>query len=379
MKKKLVCGLIAITGLTASAQETGVKQYGFWDNWFVQIQGGASYTFSENQNDADFTDLITPHAAISVGKYFSPQTGIRLQAGGWESKSYLWQKRTTYKYNYFQTNLDGILNLTNTFLPYKENRAFNLNAIMGVAYVHGFKKSAYGVKTDDYFVPRAGIQADLRMSNAVSLNLEVVGNLLHDNFNGIAIYKKYDATVNALVGLTYRFPQRGFKIISDGDPNQLKVLNDKLNERQSQIQSQQGEIGNYKRTIADLQNQLAQKPQKEVVNNVSKETVLNAVVVFRLGSAALEQNQEINIYNAAKYLKENPDVKVIVTGYADKSTGTAAINQELSAKRAQAVADILTNKYAISADRIKTEAGGDKIQPFETNEWNRVVVFTTDK
>ena len=78
-------------------------------------------------------------------------------------------------------------------------------------------------------------------------------------------------------------------------------------------------------------------------------------------------------------MKENPGVKVTVTGYADKSTGNATINQKLSEKRAKAVADILTSKYGISSSRITTEASGDKVQPFEINEWNRVVIFTADK
>lgn len=379
MKKFLFLGLVSILALTASAQEQGIKQYGFWDNWFLQLQGGGSFTFSENQQNTKVTNLITPHVAFSVGKYLSPEAGVRLQVAGWQSKSYLWQDGKTYKYNYLQTNLDGLLNLTNVFLGYKENRVFNFSGILGVGYIHGYQKSAYGIKADDYFVPRGGFQADFRVSPVVSLNLEVVGNLIPDNFNGIAIYKKYDATVNALAGITFHLPQRGFKVITAADPNELKMLNDRLNDKQRQLQDQQNELDRDRGTIADLQRQLAQKPKKELINNVSQETVLNAVVVFRLGSAALEQNQEINIYNAAKYLKENPDVKVTVTGYADKSTGNATINQKLSEKRAEAVADILTNKYGISANRIKTEASGDKVQPFETDEWNRVVIFTADK
>ncbi len=379
MKKILSLGFAVILGLTASAQEKGVKQNGFWDNWFFQIQGGGSLTFSENMRDADLTDLITPHAAISFGKHFSPQAGARLQVGGWEAKSYLPKPDKTYSIDYVQANLDGLFNLTNILCSYKENRSFNLYGILGIGYLHGSKNSAYNVKTANDLVPRAGFQADFRTSESVSINLEVVGNLLPDDFNGRVIEKKYDGTLNALVGLTYRFPQRGFKVITAADPNEIKSLNDRLNERQSQLQAKQSELDACKKQVADLQNQLAQKPKKEIINNLSTQTVLNAVVVFRLGSAALEQNQEINIYNAAKYLKENPEVKVIVTGYADKSTGNATINQKLSVQRAQAVADILSSKYGISSSRIKTEASGDKVQPFETNEWNRVVIFTADK
>lgn len=97
---------------------------------------------------------------------------------------------------------------------------------------------------------------------------------------------------------------------------------------------------------------------------------MNAVVVFRIGSAKLEQNQDINIFNAARYLKDNPQVNVIVTGYADKSTGTPAINQRLSEQRAEAVAKVLIEKYGIAASRITKKASGDKEQLFPTDQWN---------
>lgn len=374
MKKIMLMGAALCLALSGFAQEKAIPNYGFWDNWFIQGQIGGSYSFSENHVKADFGDRLSPHVAVSVGKHFSPIAGARVQVGGWEAKGY---RRVAngiddYKFNYIQTNLDGLLNLTNLFTTYEGDKFFNLYGIMGIGYVHNFGDSDKGVPTQNSIVPRVGFQADFRLNEDLSVNLEAVGNLMPDKFNGVVYGRKYDATANVLVGLTYRFNKGGFKLVDVADPTLIASLNDQINQQRSQLSNKDGEINR-------LKSQLSQQPEVvEVVKEVEQDTevLMNAVVVFRLGSAKLEQNQEINIYNAAKYLQDNPSVNVLLTGYADKATGTPVINQRLSEQRAKAVADILTNKYGIAASRISQKGDGSNEQPFEVNDWNRVVTFT---
>ena len=38
------------------------------------------------------------------------------------------------------------------------------------------------------------------------------------------------------------------------------------------------------------------------------------------------------------------------------------------------VADELINRYGISADRLNVDSKGSEVQPFTTNDWNRVVI-----
>lgn len=378
MKKVLLTiAAVAISAAPALAQEKAIVPSKFGDNWFLQLQGGASYTISEYQKDASFGDLVTPYAAVSLGKYFSPKTGARLQVGGWESKNYYKLNNTdgTYKSKYFQINADGLLNLTNLVLPYKEDRVFNLIGFAGLGYVHVFKDSENGIHTVNSIVPRAGLQADFRVSEIASINLEVAGNLMRDDFNGREQGSHYDGTVNALLGVSFKLSKGGFKIVDAADPAELQRLNNQIND-------QRASLGNKDSEISRLKTELANKPEPQVIVQETKEikeqteVLMNAVVVFRIGSAKLEQNQDINIFNAARYLKDNPNVNVVVTGYADKSTGTAAINQRLSEQRAEAVAKVLIDKYDIAPSRITTKASGDKEQLFPTDQWNRVVVFT---
>lgn len=378
MKKILTLVASALFAVSGFAQEKAIKNYGFWDNWFIQGQVGGSYTFSEGHNKTNFTSLVTPHIAISAGKYFSPIAGARIQVGGWQSKSknygLLNNDKKTYDYSYFQANLDGMLNLTNLFSTYTGDKFFNLYGIMGLGYVHNFGDSEKGVSTQNSIVPRLGLQADFRLNDDLSLNLEAIGNLMNDEFNGRTGGTKYDATTNLLLGLTYRFNKSGFELVDVVDPYQLASLNDQINQQKSDLAAKDRQINQYKSEIERLANRPA--VVEEVVTTGETEVLMNAVVVFRLGSAKLEQNQDINIYNAAKYLQQNPGLNITLTGYADKATGTPAINQRLSQQRAQAVADILINKYGIAKNRITVEAAGDKEQPFEIDAWNRVVIFT---
>ena len=64
-----------------------------------------------------------------------------------------------------------------------------------------------------------------------------------------------------------------------------------------------------------------------------------STVRFTINSAKISNEEMVNVYNTAEYLKANPDVKVLIKGYADKDTGTAAQ------------------------------------QPYDVNNWNRIVIF----
>jgi outer membrane protein OmpA-like peptidoglycan-associated protein len=74
-------------------------------------------------------------------------------------------------------------------------------------------------------------------------------------------------------------------------------------------------------------------------------------------------------------MNENPNENVDVIGYADKATGTEDYNQKLSEKRAQNVKDILVNKFGVSESRLTAKGLGSSEQPYDSNNWNRVVIF----
>ena len=66
-----------------------------------------------------------------------------------------------------------------------------------------------------------------------------------------------------------------------------------------------------------------------------------------------------------KFLKENPDAKVEISGHTDNS-GTDEYNQNLSAKRAQAVVEYLISE-GCKKEFLKSKGYGES-KPINTNE-----------
>ncbi len=73
-------------------------------------------------------------------------------------------------------------------------------------------------------------------------------------------------------------------------------------------------------------------------------------VFFATGDSNLDAEAQKTLKSAAEFLKAHPDAKVALSGFVD-STGSAAVNEELAKKRAQAVRDAL-QADGVAADRI---------------------------
>ncbi len=84
---------------------------------------------------------------------------------------------------------------------------------------------------------------------------------------------------------------------------------------------------------------------------------LSGAVLFTSGKSELLPAAQIKLNDVAKALiDQDPDSTMVVEGHTD-SQGTAASNQELSEKRAQAVRDYLVSR-GIAADRVKSQGFG---------------------
>lgn len=99
-------------------------------------------------------------------------------------------------------------------------------------------------------------------------------------------------------------------------------------------------------------------------------------IFFRINKSEIDASEWNKIELAVEYLVNNPGSTVVVTGYADKKTGSSKINLRLSEQRSNAVAKALEERYNINKNRISVNWKGDGLQPFEfDNEKNRAVLF----
>ena len=90
-------------------------------------------------------------------------------------------------------------------------------------------------------------------------------------------------------------------------------------------------------------------------------------VLFDFDQASLKANSRDSITTLANYLIKNPDRKVIVEGYTD-SKGSAAYNQGLSERRANAVKNALV-RAGVEPSRIVAQGYGKKY-PVASNATN---------
>ena len=108
------------------------------------------------------------------------------------------------------------------------------------------------------------------------------------------------------------------------------------------------------------------KPKPVVVAPVVKD---DAPATFRgffdTNKAELKEAAFAPLNNYVEYLNRNTDKQVNVVGHTD-STGSAAYNQQLSEKRAEAVKSYLTAKD-VQSDRITTQGAGES-QPITNNK-----------
>lgn len=104
----------------------------------------------------------------------------------------------------------------------------------------------------------------------------------------------------------------------------------------------------------------------------------NQVILFDAGSADLGPDAQTNLTNLAANMKNNPDVKLAITGYTD-SLGTADYNMGLSVKRAESVKAFLVTA-GVNNKRLATQGKGAAEQiadnkTLEGREKNRRVVI----
>lgn len=366
--------LCAAFGANAQVAEEEVTEYVFQPHWYVQGQVGMQETLGETS----FGKLASFNAQLGVGYNFNPVLGARLIFNSWTSKASICidGKRSNWKWNYIAPSVNLTADLVNLIGGFNPDRKVNAGLFAGIGFNVAYnndrannvnaalKESVYAALepanrpnplgniwdgTKVRFLGQFGVFADYAVSNRVKLGLELQANVLPDGYNSKKA-PNADWYFNGLVGVKYTFGSSSRKTT--------------------------------RKVAVPVQTQIIEKivevpVVKEVIKEVIKEVpaALTRDVFFKISTTKVTKDEMYKVAEIARYLQQNPDAKVTVTGYADKGTGSRALNLRLAAQRAQAVVDALTKDFGIAASRIQAASmGEEEHQPYNTPELNRVAI-----
>jgi outer membrane protein OmpA-like peptidoglycan-associated protein len=352
---------------TETGAKTNFKKNKAGDNWFLSLAGGGSMLIGDDNGKASFSDRLNINPQLSFGKWFNPYTGFRIQLTGGPLVGYDADRTAPELFKqenvFFGSHADLLIDVTNLLTPYREARTFRLIPWIGLGYAQRFRNQDIPRTETPTF--NSGILTAFRLSKRVDLNVEIQGSLLNEDFNRIYKYHLTDFIAQGTLGLTFKLGKTDFEV---NEPMDYALLND-LNSRINALRSENDELSKRPKSCPDCPEVVP----ATIVNNYAEN-----VVYFRLNSSRVDSNQQINIYNTAEFSKANR-TPVKVVGYADKKTGTSSYNLTLSEKRAKAVAKELIEKYGVSSEQITIEWKGSDVQPYNENNWNRVVIMTVEK
>lgn len=387
MKKFFLIFAMAASAMSMSAQE-GYYGNKFWDNWYLGLEAGVS---SKTTHQAVLKHL-NPEFGVRVGKWITPAFGLALEGQyAFSSKARLndYRNLDDYANGALTANLLGQFNLNNIFGGYKgEPRNFEVIANVGIGYQHTFAKdgqvlqigtvrNSMNQKIAVDFTWNFGGMKQWQFYVEPALNYLIAGSKPGRELEpGVGSQEVgYDINYSYLqlhVGLNYKFKTtnktHNFAIVTACDMDAINAEINALRGKDAVIAALQKEIEDLKKALEDCQN----RPVEKVI-----EPTLPSVF-YPLDKSVITPAQAQNVAIAAEIMKNHPEIKLQVKGYASPE-GPADHNNDLSVRRAQAVKDLLISKYGIDASRITTEGCGVTDKLFEIYEFNRVAMLYIEK
>ncbi len=383
------------TTVTEFTCDNTTRYFSNWrNNWFIELNAGINQPFVEKGigmtapgHNVDRRRMTLTYG-IGFGRWVSPYVGFRIKALGgalhWNNPVAGDPRSGWSTADHVNVQAELMWDMFNSIAGPNDNRVFSIIPFVGLGGDAAFNFSSPdykkpiasnvtkrdgNIRKSSWTLPvSAGLQFRFRLCEYVDFFAEARATFYGDNWNLCAYDRSVDANVAVLGGFNINIGGRNFgKYNQCSDIAQIAALNGQVNDLRAQLLGAGQEI-------AALQAQLP-CPEPQVIEKVSINAPLMTTVRFTINSAEIMPTEEVNIYNMAQWLKNNPNEKIVVVGYADKDTGTAEYNMDLSKRRADAVANALVNNYGIARDRLDVKYDGSDVQPYDTNNWNRIVIF----
>ncbi|MGN0007125.1 MAG: OmpA family protein [Alistipes sp.] len=387
---------VLFAGVVGAHQSKTDKSVEFRPHWYLQLQGGAAYTLGE----ADFGNLVSPAAFLSAGYKFHPAWGVRVGIGGWQGKGCAVVADNTYKFDFVQGNIDLMLDFSSLVGGFNHRRVCSVFVFAGLGVLGGVNNDeavaladageplSYLWRDSKCFVSgRLGLGVDFRVGERVNLNIEANSAFLSDHFNS----KKagnLDWQFNLLAGVSFRFGKNHRESAvyaaeqAAAEAAAKAAAEKRAAEQKAEVERIAAEKAAAEKALAAKQAAERAAAERAAAEKAAAEHAAAAKehsenIFFRIGSAVIRKAEMKKLDALVEWMKSNADYGVAVVGYADKETGSAALNKHLSAQRAENVRKYMV-KTGVEADRIVVDSKGDTVQPFQVAAQNRVVICTLE-
>ena len=346
-----------------------------FDNTFISIGVGYNAGIYGRGNQFLGLDLQGKGGLaldVNFGKWWTPAIGARI---GYKGLSNQIGKFSVTPANQHYIHADFLWNMFNSFAGYKETRVWSLipYPTMGLLIYNGDKEYAAG----------AGLLNVWRVSKRVNITLDLTALIAKSSQYVQPAHGMFHFPVSATVGLAFNLGKTNFDRHSSITPVVIPVpfTTEQYNALKDKVDALEKENAELKDKVAALENELA--PYRNLQNGQTylyENGTFTAVDVkpgapitlyFDCGSAKLSAREKAHLEYFANSVV-NGDTKLAVNGYADKQTGSAKRNQQLSEQRAKAVVDLLKAAGANEAN-IESAGHGADIQLFDGAAKNRVV------
>lgn len=395
MKKLLILAVAICSTLSVSAQsETKPKEEYLStinENWFLSAGIGAEFHLFNYSANPSFDVKNNARFNFSAGKWVNPYMAFRATyaystfnvESTYGMNKFILSGETSAKGGIHSLGLDLMLNLSNMIGGYREDRIYVAKPFLGLEANYTYAKHTSWDGLYKYF-PVLGINNEFNVSKSISINLEVAAAVTNVNMYGESVHAPLVWPIRTSVGVTYylgRGKARKFRTAVSGDSyTALQIANQTLS---SDLDKSKKAASSLARDKEALQGELeALKAQKANVAKtvVEKQVEISPVAIFfGIDKSTVTKEDIARLKYVAEILKEQPDVKFVIEGYADSAIGSKKHNQELSQKRADAVCKVLVEKYGVSSSQLEAVGKGAVNDLFDDITLNRAVITRTNK
>lgn len=325
----------------------------FVDNWFVSAAGGVNVLF-----DKAYEPAAALAVDVNLGKWFTPSVGMRIGYSGVKGNTWSYDPswlgealntdRCMYLQNYNSLYVHGDLmwNVSNAWGGYKETRFWNF-----IPYVHaGYMRFGKNGSGDNEFAGGLGLLNNLRLCNRLDLTIDLRAAVVNGRIHGS---ENMNLLFTPTVGLSVDLGKNNWvRAANWHNPSDVDAIS-AAEASAAALAAANAALAADKKGLEDENAKLAAQNAKLAAENAELANqsieVAPAAFYFEIGQTKLsvKELEHLDYYlnNVLPYVK---DKKVtVITGSADKKTGTARRNQQLCEKRAEYLKKLLAEKYGI--------------------------------